>query len=177
MMSVVYLLWMYIILFGIIGWMRGWAKELMVSFSVITAMAVNFLLRKYIPIVQTLPDASSSLFWVRALIVVGLVYFGYQTVISVQRLASKATRERLVDSLFGGVMGGLNGYLIAGTLLFYINEAAYPFPNIISAPPAGSDLANSVAFMMQYMPPRWLGEPTIYFAVILILIFIIVVYI
>jgi hypothetical protein len=31
--------------------------------------------------------------------------------------------------------------------------------------------------MMQYMPPRWLGEPGIYFAVILVLIFIIVVYI
>jgi len=74
-------------------------------------------------------------------------------------------------------MGGFNGYLIAGTLLFYMNAANYPFPNVISAPPANTELANSVALMMQYMPPRWLGEPTIYFAVIIILIFIIVVYI
>lgn len=176
MMSVIYIMWMYVILFGMIGWMRGWAKELMVSFSVVTALAVNFLLEKYIPLMQSIPKNSNSLFWVRALIVVGLVYFGYQTVVSVQRLASKANRERLVDSLFGGVMGGLNGYLIAGTLLFYLNEAAYqPFPNIISAPPP--EIANSVLTMMNYMPPRWLGEPIIYFAVIVILIFIIVVYI
>jgi len=31
--------------------------------------------------------------------------------------------------------------------------------------------------MMKYMPPRLLGEPGIYFAVIIVLIFIIVVYI
>ncbi|HEY2979845.1 MAG TPA: CvpA family protein [Anaerolineales bacterium] len=177
MMSIVYVLWMYVILFAVIGAMRGWAKELMVSFSVVTALAVNYLLKRYIPIVQTLPDTSTSLFWIRGLILIGLVYFGYQTVVSIPHLASKAVRERLQDSLFGAFLGAINGYLIAGTLLFYLDQAAYPYPNVISAPPAGTPLAQSVAFMMQYMPPRWLGEPGIYFAVILILIFIIVVYI
>ena len=175
MMSIVYVLWMYIILFAVIGWMRGWAKELMVSFSVITALAVNYLLERYIPVMQNIARDSSALFWIRTVIVLGLVYFGYQTVVSVQRLASKATRERLADSLFGAVMGGFNGYLVAGTLLFYYDQALYPYEKIISAPTG--DLANAVAMMMQYMPPRWLGEPLIYFVVIIILIFIIVVYI
>jgi len=177
MMSIVYVLWMYIFLFGVIGWMRGWAKELMVVFSVITALAVNYLLKRYVPIVQALPDNSTSLFWIRAWILIGLVYFGYQTVISIQRLAAKATRERLQDSLFGAMIGAINGYLIAGTVLFYLDQAAYPYPNIVTPPAPGTPLAESVAFMMQYMPPRWLGEPGIYFAVILVLIFIIVVYI
>lgn len=177
MMSIVYVLWMYVFLFAVIGWMRGWAKELMVSFSVVTALAVNFLLERYIPVMQSIPKESGGLFWIRSLILLGLVYFGYQTVISVQRLAAKANRERLADSLFGAVMGGFNGYLVAGTLLYYIHSANYPFPNVISAPTAGTPLAESVALMMQYMPPRWLGEPTIYFAVIIIMIFIIVVYI
>jgi uncharacterized membrane protein required for colicin V production len=179
MMSIVYVMWMYVILFAVIGWMRGWAKELMVSFSAITALAVNFLLVKYIPIIRDdIPADSSSLFWIRAIILIGLVYFGYQTVVSVQRLASKANRERLVDSLFGAVMGGLNGYLIAGTLLFYLDQTHYTaLQNIITAPASGTPLETSVLAMMQYMPPRWLGEPTVYFAVIVILIFIIVVYI
>ncbi len=176
MMSIVYVLWMYIILFAVIGWMRGWAKELMVSFSVITALAVNYLLERYIPVMKNIAqDNLTALFWIRTVIVLGLVYFGYQTVVSVQRLASKATRERLADSLFGAVMGGFNGYLVAGTLLFYYAEAAYPYENIISAPTG--DLLNTVTMMMTYMPPRWLGEPLIYFVVIIILIFIIVVYI
>lgn len=182
MMSIIYLFWMYVFLFGIIGAMRGWAKELMVVFSVITALAVNLLLEKYIPIVKTLvnpetptQEAATALFWVRIIILIPLVFFGYQTV-NMPRFASKAARERLQDSLFGFVLGGANGYLVAGTTLYYNHMANYPFNNILSraADPA---IAARIETMMAVMPPRFLGEPLIYFAVIIILIFIIVVYI
>ncbi len=175
MMSIVYLFWMYVLLFAVIGAMRGWAKELLVAFSVITSLAVNLLLEKYIPLVRDLDKASSSVFWIRVLILTALVYFGYQTV-SLPRLASKAARERLQDALFGAVLGGLNGYFIAGTVLYYNHVANYPYPNIVSraTDPA---IVEAIERMMTYMPPRFLGEPGIYFAVIIILIFIIVVYI
>ncbi len=175
MMSIVYVLWMYVILFAVIGMLRGWAKELLVAFSVILALALNLLLKQYIPIVRDLPDDSSSLFWIRTLILVALVYFGYQTVALVPHLASKAVRERLQDALFGAILGAINGYLIAGTVLFYLDQAKYPYPNIVSAPPA--QLAASIAQMMAYMPPHLLGVPGIYFAVILCFIFVIVVYV
>ena len=176
MMSIVYIFWMYVVLFAIIGAMRGWVKELLVAFSVITALAVNLLLEKYIPLVRDLPKNGVSIFWIRTLILIALVYFGYQTVASVPRLASKAARERLQDALFGAVLGGINGYFVAGTILFYIHVAEYPYRNIIS-PATDLVIAQAVDLMMRYMPPRLLGEPGIYFAVIIILIFIIVVYI
>lgn len=175
MMSIVYLFWMYVVLFAVIGAMRGWAKELLVSFSVVTALAVNLLLEKYIPIVRDLDKSSSSVFWVRALILMALVYFGYQTV-SIARFSAKAARERLQDSLFGAVLGGFNGYLVAGSILYYYYVANYPYPQVISAP-TDPTIIQAVDVMMRYMPPRALGEPAIYFAVIIILIFIIVVYI
>jgi len=174
-MSLVWVLWMYVILFGVIGMLRGWAKELIVVFSVILALALNLVLKQYIPIVRDLPDDSTSLFWIRTLILLALVYFGYQTVALVPHLASKATRERLQDALFGAILGGINGYLIAGTVLFYIDQAKYPFPDIISAPP--EQLVATINQMMAYMPPHLLGVPAIYFAVILCFIFVIVVYI
>jgi uncharacterized membrane protein required for colicin V production len=175
MMSIVYVLWMYVILFAVIGMLRGWAKELIVAFSVILALALNLLLKQYIPIVKDLPDDSSSLFWIRTLILLALVYFGYQTVALIPHLASKATRERLQDALFGTILGAINGYLIAGTVLFYLDQAKYPYPDIVSAPPA--QMVNSIVQMMAYMPPHLLGVPGIYFAVILCFIFVIVVYI
>jgi lysylphosphatidylglycerol synthetase-like protein (DUF2156 family) len=176
MMSLVYVFWMYVILFAIIGMLRGWAKELLVAFSVILALALNHLLRRYIPIVQELPDNSSSLFWIMTLVVGGLVFFGYQTVALVPHLQSKATRERLQDSLFGAILGGINGYLIAGTVLFYIVQTGYQvFPQAVMPPSA--DIQQAVNNMMAYMPPHLLGEPGIYFAVILAFIFVIVVYI
>ena len=176
MMSIIYIFWMYVILFGIIGAMRGWAKELLVSFSCITALAVNLLLEKYIPLVRDLPDNSSSIFWIRTIILVALVYFGYQTVSIVPRLSSKAARERLQDALFGAVVGGINGYFIAGSILFYNHVAEYPYKNVIS-PATDPAMIAAIDTLFKYMPPRLLGEPGIYFAVIIILVFIIVVYI
>lgn len=175
MMSLVYVFWMYVILFAVIGALRGWVKELLVVFSVVLALTTNHVLKKYIPIVSGLPNESTSLFWIRSLVLITLVYFGYQTVVSIQRLAARAVRERLQDTLFGMFVGAINGYLIAGTILFYMHEAKYPFPEIISAP-TGSVL-ESVQTMMNWMPPHLLGEPGIYFAVLICFIFVIVVFI
>lgn len=176
MMSVVYLFWMFVILFGIVGWMRGWAKELLVAFSVILALALNHVLRRYIPIARDLAETDVTLFWLRTTILLVLVYFGYQTVISISHLASRAVRERLQDTLFGGIMGALNGYLVAGTVLFYMHIADYPFPEVISKP-VDPELLRTVDQMMQYMPPQLLGEPGIYFAIIIAFVFVLVVYI
>jgi uncharacterized membrane protein required for colicin V production len=175
MMSIVYVFWMYVVLFAVVGAMRGWAKELLVSFSVILALTTNHVLRRYIPIVSDLAENSTSLFWIRTMVVLTLVYFGYQTVISIQRFASKAARERLQDTLFGIFMGAINGYLIAGTVLFYLHQANYPFPNIVSAPTG--DVLTRVQVLMNWMPPHLLGEPMIYFAVLIAFIFVIVVFI
>lgn len=176
MMSIVYLFWMYVILFAIVGGMRGWAKELLVSFSVVLALGLNHIIRRYIPIAQNLSETDASLFWLRALILLTLVYFGYQTVVSIPHLASRAARERLQDTLFGVILGAVNGYLIAGTLLFYMHVADYPFEEVISKP-ADPTLMQTVSQMMLYMPPQLLGEPGIYFAIILAFVFVLVVYI
>ena len=133
MMSIVYIFWMYVILFAIIGAMRGWAKELLVSFSVVTALAVTYCWRNTFPSFVTWIKAAVSLFWVRTLILISLVYFGYQTVPS--RVLHPKPRVNVCRILlFGAVLGGINGYLVAGTLLFYYYVANYPYPQVISAP-------------------------------------------
>ena len=174
MMSLVYVFWMYVIVFAVIGMMRGWAKELLVSFSVILALALSLVLKTYV-IKERLLDTSIEWFWMRMVILLALVYFGYQTVASIPRLASKANRERLQDALFGLFLGAINGYFIIGSVLFYLNEAQYPFPDIVSAPTG--TLLNTINLMMAYMPPHLFGVPAIYFAVILCFVFVIVVYI
>lgn len=176
MMSVVYIFWMYVVLFALVGWMRGWAKELLVAFSVLLALALNHVLRRYIPLAQNLPETDQSLFWVRTVILLVLVYFGYQTVISISHLAAKGRTEKLQDTLFGAFLGALNGYLVAGSILYYIHVADYPFQNVLSKP-ADPAILQTVNQMMLYMPPQLLGEPGIYFAIILAFVFVLVVYI
>lgn len=176
MMSIIYIFWMYVIVFAVVGWMRGWAKELLVSFSVILALAINHVLRRYVPIAQSLQETDMNLFWIRTLILGVMVYFGYQTVVSIQHLASRAVREKFQDTFIGILLGGFNGYLVSGSLLYYMHVAGYPFSKVIS-PPTEQNLVNTVNQMMLYMPPQFLGEPGIYFAIIIAFVFVIVVYI
>jgi uncharacterized membrane protein required for colicin V production len=179
MMSIVYLFWMYVALFAFIGWMRGWAKELLVSFSVILSLALNYIIRRYIPLARSLEEADPSLFWMRVSILVMLVYFGYQTVISIPHLVSRSgvVRERLQDTLFGAFLGALNGYFIAGSILYYIHVTNYTVMQNIITKPTEPNLVQAVNEMMAYMPPQLLGEPGIYFAIILAFVFVLVVYI
>jgi hypothetical protein len=166
-------------LFSIIGAMRGWARELLVAFSVILALFIISVIERFIPFVsRTLAQAPPTLFWLRTSIILMLVFFGYQTP-NIQRLAGNArfARERLQDILLGVFLGALNGYLVVGSIWFYMNDAAYPFPNLISAPPPG-DVADTTARMMALMPPQLLGDSSaIYFAVALAFAFVLVVFI
>ncbi|HQU36050.1 MAG TPA: CvpA family protein [Anaerolineales bacterium] len=176
MMSIDIVFWMYVLLFGFIGGMRGWAKELLVTFSAILALAINNVLRKFVPLVVGMQDSDINLFWARIIVLTVLVYFGYQTVVSIQHLASRAVRERFQDTVIGVLLGGVNGYFIAGSVLFYLDKAKYPFSQIVAAP-TDPNLLTKINNMMLYMPPALLGDPGIYFAIILAFVFIIVVYI
>ncbi len=132
MVSLIVFFWIFVVLFAIIGGMRGWAKELLVTFSVILALTFTTLLASYIPFVRdTLSkDSPAIYFWLRSIILGLLVFFGYQTP-NIPRFAAKVTREKIQDIILGVVIGALNGYLIVGTLWFYMADADYPFPNIV----------------------------------------------
>lgn len=174
MMSLIVVFWMYVILFAVIGGVRGWAKELLVAFSVILALTLSTLLDRYVAFVHILMQSRpETAFWFHIGILTFLVFFGYQTP-SLQRFAAKASREKLQDMLLGAVLGGLNGYLVAGSAWYFLHNTGYPFPQIISPP--SPELAERVENMMKYMPPELFGEPGIYFAVVIAFIFVLVVY-
>lgn len=180
MVSLVVVFWMYVLLFGVIGAMRGWARELLVAFSTILALFIISVLERFIPFVgRTLAAIPSTLFWLRVAIVLALVFFGYQTP-NIPRLAgnNRFARERLQDILLGVFLGAFNGYMIVGTIWYYMNDAGYPFPNLISAPPPGTALYETTERMMALMPPQLLGSSSaIYFAVALAFAFVLVVFI
>ncbi len=175
MVSLNFMFWLFVILFGIIGAMRGWAKELLVSFSVILALAFNRLLERYVPVINTMPADSLILFWLRVIIVGLLVFFGYQTV-SMPRFAGKAAREKLQDSLLGFMLGAINGYMVVGSIWFYIDQAGYPF-SYITNPVEGTVMGDAAKALIPNLAPHLLGEPAIYFVVMLAFIFVLVVFI
>jgi uncharacterized membrane protein required for colicin V production len=177
MISLTVVFWMYVILFAIIGGMRGWAKEIVVTFSLILALAFIALLEHYVPFIRDVlvPQKNSIIFWLRSIIMIVLVFFGYQTP-NISRFSAKMTREKLEHIILGTVIGAINGYVIAGSIWFYMDQANYPFP-IVSAPDSTTAVGKAAMTLLQYMAPRLLGIPGIYFAVVIAFIFVIVVFI
>ena len=178
MISLDVLFWMFVILFACIGAMRGWARELLVSFSVILSLFIISVLERFVPFIRdTLPfDSPNSIFWLRSVLLVSLVLFGYQTP-KIPRIASSGrfVREAFQDILLGLFLGAINGYFIFGSLWSYLNDANYPF-SIITSPDFASEIGQNVEKLLTFMPPVLLEPPIIYFAVAVAFVFVLVVF-
>ncbi|HEB64505.1 MAG TPA: hypothetical protein ENJ02_03060, partial [Chloroflexi bacterium] len=163
--------------FAVIGTMRGWAKELLVSFSIILALFIISVLYTYVdPLKPFLKGTNSTSFWTQTTIVALLAFFGYQTP-NIPRVGTgKFAREKLQDALFGAVLGGFNGYLIMGSIWFFLDQAKY-FYDFISAPVPGTAGGDAAIRLIALLPPNWLTIPGVYFAVAISFLFVVVVFI
>lgn len=177
MVNLTVLFGMTIVLFGVIGAMRGWAKELLVTSAIVLGLFMNAILETYVALYQTMLTAQSggTQFVVRAGLMSLLAFFGYQTP-HIRALQDKVAREKLEEILLGLILGLLNGYLLAGSVWGYLHELGYP-TDLVLQPEAGSALAMEFERIVQYLPPSLLPIPQVYFAVGVIFVLIIVVFV
>jgi uncharacterized membrane protein required for colicin V production len=119
-----------LILFGLIGGLRGWAKELIVAFSVFLALFVQHVLLSFIPPLRALFEnmAPQSQFYTRAIVFIIITVFGYASPTVVSKIGARVARERLQDILLGFFIGLLNGFLIVGTVVAFLDMSYYGVP-------------------------------------------------
>ena len=176
MMSITVVFWMLVIIFGVVGGFRGWAKEILVLFSMVLALFLIHVLKSYVPGVEPALATmdGGSRFVLLSIIILMMAFFGYQSPnipIGDERFRSALARQRLQDWLLGTIIGMLNGYLIVGSLWWWMHDAGYPWPDLISRPPD-----NVIVSMVPYLPPQVLGPPYIFFAIGAAFVFVIVVF-
>ncbi len=191
MVTLTFVFWLFVFLFAIIGAMRGWAQELLVAFSVILGIFIittlwlvpvvsNFLVANFrLPGVEELVivPINEQTFWVHTIIVVVFAFFGYQTPrISKIKEANKTTKTRFQDTLMGILVGGINGYLIVGTLWFFLHQAGY-FLDFISPPVPGTPEGQTALEMIESLPPVMLSGNSLYFAIAIAFAFVVIVFI
>ncbi len=186
MVTLSLLFWVFVVLFAIIGAMRGWAQEMLVAFTVILALFIITVLG-LVPFVRDIVNTGfvnangepiridTLTFWIRTALLTFFVFFGYQTPrIRNERIRKATSRsERLQDTLLGIIVGGFNGYLIFGTLWFFLIQADY-FLALISPPPGDDALA---ARIIAVLPPMLLRGNTIFFAIAIAFAFVVIVFI
>jgi uncharacterized membrane protein required for colicin V production len=163
------LFWILVAVFAMIGALRGWSKEMLVTFSLVLGIFVIAVMLNFVPFMDAYlaEGGNSRQFTVRALILILFMFFGYQSP-RLQRISDVMIKERFRDSALGIVVGALNGYMLMGSLLYFLHEFDYPFAFV--TPPL-EDLSRFFA----YMPPAWLTVPTVYFAVAVAFTFVVVV--
>ncbi|MGQ9681110.1 MAG: hypothetical protein ACUVX9_01085 [Anaerolineae bacterium] len=163
------LLWFIIvILFGLIGVVRGYLRELGVTtvmvvalFSIITAdpRMVPLLCR-----VLKSVEPERIAFWVTAVWVVGLAVAAFVSYHG-ETLAFEGSQPKgALAVVFNLGVGLVNGYLIAGSVWFYLDRLGYPLLGIRSE--NLSALANQ---LLRLSAPCLLAPYLLYLVVFLVL--------
>jgi len=173
MISLLVLFWIFVIIFAFIGLLRGWAKELLVSLGAIAALFLLALIERYVPAI-TSPMSVTTLFWFRTCGLLALVSIAYLAPkLPALAINVRLSFESLQNSILGMIIGAFNGYLIAGSVWHFLEKAKYPFPGVLTAPDAGGAAGEKAIWLISHLPPTWLEIPTIYFAVVVILVVVI----
>lgn len=172
MVSLSFVFWLFVILAAIIGMLRGWAKELLVTVSVVLAIFVINVMEEFLPYLKQLflDGGDAALLPTRAVVIILLAFFGYETP-RITFLSRGAVREKIQDSILGFFIGAFNGYLIIGSLWYFLHVAGYPFafvlhpndPTVLAI--IEPEALRSTEMLLGILPPVWLTPPLLYFGV------------
>jgi len=167
----------FLVLFAVIGAMRGWAKELLVTASLVLGLFLLQILDRHVGVYRTALAAQepTSQFMIQGGLMVLMAFFGYQTP-RLRALEARVLRERFQDVVLGILMGALNGYLLFGSLWYFLDKMGYDQTALVSLP-ADPVLLQRFQEIIEILPPNILPIPHIYFAVGVVFVFIIVVFV
>lgn len=165
-------LWGMILFFAVIGYLRGWTKEIIALTGVILALFSIEQLRGGILSPFTSGAGHEQQFYLYSGLLLIITIFAYHTP---RRFAKKTAKRRnnrdsLQEGLLGAVIGGFNAYLVFGTLWYYMFELAYPLSPYVVAP-----AANSPSVVMEtQLPLTWLLDGNL-LTLILVVLFLFVI--
>ncbi len=179
MISLDVLFYIFIFIFALIGAIRGWAKEVIATFGTILGLFILTVLETFVPAVKSYLTNSpiTSRIGFQSLIFGFIVFCAYQTPnLPFFGQNQRFQRARLQDTILGFMIGAANGFMIFGTIWFFVHQGNYPFSFIIE-PIANTPTGEAALQMVALLPPAWLVTPFIYFAVALAFMFVLVVFI
>lgn len=130
MISMTTIFWVFVGFFAIIGALRGWSQEIVAAAGQILSL---FAIKQFgfylIRIFQMIPDQASpndinaiyrNQFWTLALIHLLITFFSYQGPVISRVSGRLGARIGIQDKLLGAVLGGINGYLLVGTIFSFL---------------------------------------------------------
>lgn len=163
-------MWTMALFFSYIGYQRGWNKEIISTSGIILAL---FALHQFDTLIRGVLLANlpgEQRFIVQTLFFVFVVYFAYQTRALVGGRGNEG-RDSLQERVLGGIIGFVNGYLVWGSLWYFLDINNYP-AGLLVTPPA--DRANVVATLPLYLLAGGPAGPGDLLSLIVIVLFLVV---
>jgi hypothetical protein len=139
MIELVTLVWTMAIFFGILGYLRGFRREVIASAGIILALFALFQFDPFLRGTLLVQVNRDQVFVIQALIFIIIVFFAYQTRSFFGREVGQGQgRDAAQNSILGALVGAFNGYLIWGSLWYFMDINEYPLSPYIIAPFPGS---------------------------------------
>jgi hypothetical protein len=148
-------LWFCIILFATMGYLRGFSKELVALAGIILAL---FTLIQFENFFENIGHGAglAQIFYVKAFFLGVFTFFAYQTppdrVTPTKRRIE--ARDNWQNRILGALLGGINAYLVFGSLWYFMDQLAYPLAPHITTPEPGSASAS----MVSTLPLVWMQQ-------------------
>ncbi len=168
----------YIIVFGMIGTMRGWVREVVVSFSMLFALFA-YNIPQFGQLWQQISSSPGEdynlVFLLKVLPFVVVTFFGYLSPLVVKERfqPSSSTTSRFEYGLLSFLVGAFNGYLLFSSLAHWAFESGVLTrnPEWFIAPPNGWEKF----FFIESAAPVVFSGTLLIFVVLAIFLFVIIV--
>lgn len=199
MISLQFIFLFMIVFFALIGYLRGWQREVIALSGLIAAIAALIQFGDSITrLVGALTGGAGVVdpyairrqqFWIQAIFLSIIAFFSYQVV---ARLADQAMGGRLGERLrsglekriLGALIGTINGYLLMGSLWGFLEYQItsmgyiqlppgepYPFdPSVIVRP-----VADASAAALANMLPMGMFTPTVWLLLFFVSFFVVII--
>jgi uncharacterized membrane protein required for colicin V production len=155
---------MIVFMFGLVGLVRGFLRELGVTLAMVLLL---FFLSRFEPQLdqgmvrlaalgsRILPERELLPFLVLLFVIVGVAFVSYQG----ETLAYRGQGLRgAPGALLGALVGLVNGYLIGGSIWYYMDKFHYPLTFLGFSSFGLSSFAQG---MLRFLPNEYLGQPAL----------------
>jgi len=174
MLALQVVFWLLVLFFAAVGAIRGWVREILVTSSLVLAFVIiSLFLNKREPKIELYPNAvPPQPSWtfapladqvnprtevlIRAGLLLTFAFIGYETA-GLGRFAARIGTTRTQDRILGAVLGAINGYLLAGSLWYYLAGYGYPFDAFVAPEAYGLTEPN----FLRYMAPAYIAKPVL----------------
>ncbi len=167
------LLWVAAIFFAIIGFMRGWNQEVLALAGVVLGFFFLFQFDSVFRGILLSNLSREQAFMVQSGLFIAIVFVAYR----MPAARSRPGDSRLQTGILGGIVGFVNGYLISGTLWYFLDINEYPLSPLVIAPAANSPSVQTLNSMPILLLGGGVGTSGDVLAVIVLVLFLLVLFV